>query len=271
MTMAPALVGVLNVTEDSFSDGGRFLSPAAAIAHGERLLDAGAHWLDLGAESSNPAAASVPAEVEIARLEPVVRHFIARGAALSVDTHKAATMRAMIALGVTMVNDITALADPEAAAVLAAAPAVRVVLMYSRERSLKARDHDYGEDDVVAQQLAFFRERIAYAEQRGIAAGRLILDPGMGHFLGNTPAPSVATLRALATLKDLGLPVYLGVSRKSFVGALAGQSEPGARGAASLAAELWAAEHGADFIRTHDVRALADGLRVWRALAGGGA
>jgi dihydropteroate synthase type 2 len=263
--MAAAVVGILNLTEDSFSDGGRFLDPETAIAQGERLLDDGADWLDLGAESSNPQGREVPAELELARLRPVLQHFAGRGARLSVDTHKPEVMRAVLDLGAGMINDITGLADPASVAVLARS-SVPVVVMHSRNRGPRADTAARPDEGLVDEIGAFFQERLATLAAAGIARERIVIDPGMGFFLGPTPEPSLTVLRHLPALAALG-PVYLSTSRKSFIGALTGR--PAAeRAAGTLASELWALAHGVSYVRTHDVRGLVDGWRVWRAIEG---
>src|SRR4051812_2023522 len=180
--MEPQIVGIVNLTEDSFSDGGRFLDADAAIAHGERLLDEGAAWLDLGPQSSNPEGQAVPVAVQIDRLRPVLQHFAPRGARLSVDTHQPEVMRAALDLGAAMINDITALADPAAAAVLAGS-SVPVVLMFARNRGARAERAVAPHQGLVDEITSFFQRRIAALAAAGIARERLILDPGMGFFL----------------------------------------------------------------------------------------
>jgi dihydropteroate synthase type 2 len=263
-TSDPQLVGIVNLTADSFSDGGRFLAPAAAIAHGERLLADGAEWLDLGAESSNPDGQPVPAQLELARLGPVLDHFVSQGARVSVDTHKAEVMRAVLDRGAGMINDITALADPEAARALAGST-VPVVLMFARNRGPRAERAVQPHDRIVEEITAFFTERIEALAAQGIARERLILDPGMGFFLGSTPAPSLFVLKHLGALAALGRPIYVSTSRKSFIGHLVGRP-PADRLPGTLASELWALAHGADYVRTHDVRALREAWTVWRAI-----
>jgi dihydropteroate synthase len=261
-----ALVGIVNLTTDSFSDGGRFLDPAAAIAHGERLLSDGADWLDLGAESSNPAGQGVPASIQIARLQPVLQHFVARGAQVAVDTHRPEVMRAALDLGAGMINDITALTDPAAQAVLAAS-AVPVVIMHARNPGARAQAVPGGSAEIVSEVIDFFRARIAALAQVGIASRRLVLDPGLGYFLGSNPEPSLAVMKGLAELvAALGHPIYVSCSRKSFIGHITGQP-PAQRGSGTLAAELWALGAGVSYLRTHDVRAIADARRVWSAIA----
>ena len=259
--MKTAVVGVLNVTTDSFSDG--TIDPDAAIAHGERLLADGADWLDLGAESSNPAGISVSADEELGRLLPLVAHFRGR-VRLSVDTVKPAVMDEVLAAGVEAINDVSAGADPESAAVMRAHPAAIWILMHARNRGARAEVVERPEEGIIGEIITFFEERI---QRLGCARERLVLDPGMGFFLGGTPGPSLAVLRDLSRLSALGLPLYVCVSRKSFLGAVTGRAVAD-RGAATLAAELWAARSGAAFVRTHDVRALRDGLMVGAAIRG---
>ncbi len=259
------LVGIVNLTEDSFSDGGRTLEPAAAIAHGERLLAEGAHWLDLGAESSNPDGKAVPAEQEIARLAPVLRHFKRAGARVSVDTHKAAVMRAVLAEGADMINDITALESPDSVQALAG-HAIPVVLMFSRSRGARADRTTRPHHGLIEEIQDFFRARLAELERQGIDRGRVLIDPGMGFFLGANPEPSLWVLKHLGALAALGCPLYVSASRKSFIGHIAGGKPPAERGPGTLAAELWALQAGAAFVRTHDVGALADAWALWRAI-----
>lgn len=273
------ILGIVNLTRDSFSDGGRFLDPSAAIAHARQLLADGADVVDLGAESTHPQAERVPAALEIERLTPVVEVLKRDGAIVSIDTCKAEVMRRMIELGADIINDVTALADPRSRAVLRAAGA-RVVIMHA------VRPDDVERDDgrarggrvaavhILAHALSFFREHIRELEAAGIERERLILDPGMGFFVGDTPDASLALLRGISALRAIGCPVLVSTSRKSFIGALL--SRAGApsrpvdqRAAGTLASELWAAHQGAEFIRTHDVKALRDALAVWSAMQKG--
>lgn len=270
MNTAVQILGILNITRDSFSDGGRHLSSETALAHARQLLADGAAIIDVGAESTNPDAEAVSPEEEIARLTPVVRVLKAEGAAVSVDTHKAAVMRAMIALGADFINDVTALRDPEAVAVVRDAD-TRVILMHSTAVTARAERQDVAAGTIVARVRAFFEQRLAELETAGIALSRLILDPGMGFFLGRDPAVSLAVLRNLPLLRALGRPVCLSTSRKSFIGALLGspaQPRPvDQRAAGTLATELWALAQGVDYLRTHDVRALHDAAKLWNAIA----
>jgi dihydropteroate synthase type 2 len=262
--MQPQIVGIVNLTEDSFSDGGRYLDPAAAIAHGERLLADGAAWLDLGPQSSNPEGQGVPVAAQIERLRPVLQHFAAGGARVSVDTHQPEVIRAALDLGAAMINDITALADPAAVAALAAAQ-VPVVLMFSRSQGARAGRAVTPHQGLIEEITTFFQQRLTALPAAGIARDRLILDPGMGFFLGSNPEPSLFVLRHLEALAALGRPLYLSTSRKSFIGHLTSRA-PAERLAGTLATELWALAHGAAYVRTHDVRALADAWTLWQAI-----
>ncbi|MFM1871628.1 MAG: dihydropteroate synthase [Planctomycetota bacterium] len=262
------IFGIVNVTRDSFSDGGRWLLPEQAIAHGEALLVAGADVLDLGAESTHPDAEDVSAADEIARLDPVVRHFVGRGAEVSIDTCKPAVMRRMAELGATWWNDVDGLRSPAAMQVAAALPAqVRFVVMYSRgaaARATRAADERSPAETLTAVE-GFFVERLAALANAGIAAGRVVLDPGMGFFLGATPGPSLYVLKHLDRLRRFGADLLVSVSRKSFLGAVTGLPTA-ERGPATLAAELAAVRAGAAYVRTHDAGALRAALRVQAAI-----
>lgn len=259
--------GIVNVTRDSFSDGGRYLDPAAAIERALALVADGADVIDVGAESTHPDAETVPAEVEIARLTPVVAALARRGIAVSVDTNKPEVMAAMSRCGVHWLNDVAGFRSAAAVAAAAGSTA-RLVVMFARNRGARASRTVEADDDVVAAAIAFFAERLEALRAAGIARERIVLDPGMGFFLGPGAGPSLRMLQRLPELRTFGLPLLVSVSRKSFLGELTGRG-PTERAAATLAAELFAVRRGADWIRTHDVRALRDGLAVERALGGG--
>jgi dihydropteroate synthase type 2 len=259
----PSFVGIVNLTTDSFSDGGRFLDHREAIKKGEELLRDGADWLDLGAESSNPEGAEVSTEEQIRRLEPVFCHFVAKGQRISIDTHRPRVMETFLDLGVGMINDVTGVADPEARKVLARFD-VPVVVMHARNFGARAEKTAAPHVGIIDEIAGFFRTRAAELAAAGIAGERLICDPGMGFFLGSNPEPSLAVLKGLAGLSGLG-PLYVSCSRKSFIGNLIGRPPLG-RGAGTLAAELWALRAGAAYVRTHDVRAIREAWRVWQAI-----
>ncbi len=260
---APRILGVVNVTEDSFSDGGRFLDPAAAIAHARRLVADGAAVVDVGAASSHPDARPVDPDEEIRRLAPVVDALVGEGIPVSVDSFQPAVQRWALGRGVAWLNDVRGFGDVAVHRDLAAASCTLVV-MHAVPRGAPVPEPPA----LVARIVAFFERRLATLAHAGVARRRVVLDPGMGFFLSRRPEHSIAVLRALPALRaHFGLPVLVGVSRKGFLGALTGR-DVHERGAATLAAELWAARQGVDWIRTHDVRALADALRVTAALAG---
>lgn len=259
------ILGIVNLTEDSFSDGGRYLNPAAAIEYGLRMVEEGADVLDLGAASSHPEAKSVSAEEEIRRLAPVLGDLVARGISVSVDSWRTPVQRFALTEGAGYLNDIRGFADPSFYRELAAAE-VGLIAMHSIRRSARATREITEPAAVVAGILEFFDDRVAALAAAGVDRARLVLDPGMGLFLGADPAPSVLVLRRLGDLRArYGCEVLVSVSRKSFVGRLAGgaaAASVGSREAASLAAEIFAVERGASFIRTHEPRLLRDALAV---------
>jgi dihydropteroate synthase len=264
--VGPRLVGIVNITADSFSDGGRFLDPAAAIAHARQLAAGGADIVELGAAASNVAAAAVPSAEEIRRLDPVIAALAGSGTPLAVDTSQPETQRFAIARGVDYLNDIRGFPDPGVYPDLAGG-GCRLVVMHAVAKEGRARRVDLGPGEAWRRIEGFFAERVARLTAAGIARERLVLDPGMGFFLSTRADASLHVLTRLDRLKRMfGLPVMVSVSRKSFLAAITGREAPGERGAASLAAELYAAAHGADYIRTHDPGALRDGLRVMAAL-----
>lgn len=268
MSSTPQLVGIVNITRDSFSDGGLYLDPAHAIARARALAKDGADLIDLGPASSHPDAETVSAAEEIRRLTPVVEALLPE-ISLSVDSYQPETQLWALRRGVAWLNDIEGFRHPEIYPELAASE-VGLVVMHSIQRSGHAtREHTHAAA-VLEGMEAFFAERIEALVSAGVARERLVLDPGMGFFLGATPEPSLAVLRSLPELAQrFSLPLYVSVSRKSFLGALTGRRQANERGAATLAAEIFAARAGASFIRTHDVGALRDALRVWRALESG--
>jgi dihydropteroate synthase len=265
----PLLLGVVNITPDSFSDGGRYLDPDAALAHGLRLLSEGADALDLGAESTRPGggvygagARPVPADEELARLLPVLADLRARTEApLAVDTRHAEVARAALAAGADLVNDVSALGDPEMAGVVAAA-GCPLVLMHARGE-LPTMQSGIRFRDVVAEVRDDLRARVEVAVAAGIVRERLLIDPGIG--FGKTAAQSARLLARLDALGSLGLPVLLGASRKSFIGEVTGAAV-GERLPGSLAAALWGSLRGAAMLRVHDVAATRQALALWAGL-----
>lgn len=267
------ILGILNLTRDSFSDGGRYLDLQAALTHARRLLDDGADAIDIGAESSHPDAEDVPADEEISRLTPVLIELKRWGCTVSVDTCKPKVIAEVLRLGADIINDITALASEESRDLLRDSNA-RVILMHARHARSPAgraeRLEDPGEN-IVARIVHFFEHRLAQLHEAGISRARLILDPGMGFFLGASPAPSLAVLKGLRALTHLRCPLCVCTSRKSFIGSVladgAGPRPVAQRAAGTLATELWAVEHGATWIRTHEPRPLRDALRLRQAIA----
>jgi dihydropteroate synthase type 2 len=264
------IFGIVNVTRDSFSDGGKFLDPDAAVAHARRLVADGADVVDLGAESTHPDSEDVSAEEELDRLAPVIRPLKADGIRISVDTYKPAVIRKVLDLGVDYVNDITALRDPESIAAVRGRD-VKLIIMHSRAAAARAERAAADPATIVDEIIHFFEQRIAALTGAGIARQRLILDPGMGLFLGSNPEASLAVLRDLERLHRFGLPLLISTSRKSFIGAVLGSTQTprpvDQRGSGTLATEIWALMHGAAYIRTHDVRALRDAMTVISATA----
>jgi dihydropteroate synthase type 2 len=263
---AMKILGIVNITNDSFSDGGKYLSAEAATAHA-RALAMNADILDLGAASSNPDAVAVAPDVEIARLAPVVAALKRDGASISIDSFAPEVQRWALAQGVDYLNDIQGFPDAALYPLLAVSRA-KLIVMHSVQERGKATRIDVPPAEIVSRIEHFFEHRIAVLTDAGVARERLVLDPGMGFFLGSDPQTSCTVLRAIGALKGkFGLPVLVSVSRKSFLRKITGR-RPGEAGAASLAAELFAAFQGVDYIRTHDPAALKDGLAAWLALAG---
>ncbi len=260
----PLVMGILNATPDSFSGGGATQGPSALIETGLAMRATDAAIIDVGGESTRPGAAVVPPDIEIARIVPVIGGLARDGATVSVDTRNAATMRAALDAGARIVNDVSGLRhDPEAAGLVAAA-ACPVILMHMRGTpATMSAQAVY--DDVVADVLAELAATRDAALAAGIAPAAIALDPGFG--FAKRGAQNVALLRALPSFRALGHPVLAGVSRKRFIGELAGEPDPARRDPGSIAAALFAAGRGAAIIRVHDVPGTVQALRVWQALA----
>jgi dihydropteroate synthase len=257
------IMGIVNVTPDSFSDGGLYLDPGAAVVHGLELADAGAAILDVGGESTRPGAMPVGADEELRRVVPVIEELAsaedAPGVELSVDTSKARVASEALKRGATLVNDVTALrGDPEMAAVIAEHEA-DCCLMHMRGEPRTMQD-DPHYDDVVSDVKAFLEERLAFAVANGIAESRVILDPGIG--FGKTTAHNLELIRRLDELVALGRPVMIGASRKSFIGRITGRSDPAEREAGTVAINVLAFARGATVFRVHDVGPSYDALTV---------
>jgi len=260
----PLVMGVLNVTPDSFSDGGRFLEPDAAVKHALEMVEEGADVIDIGAESSRPGAEPVPEEEELRRLIPVVREVFRRmEVPVSVDTTKAAVARRALDAGAAIINDISALQDDPAMAAVVAEAGAGLVLMH-RQGTPKTMQQAPRYGDVVADVREFLRERMQAAGRAGIAADHILLDPGIG--FGKNLSHNLALLARLEELRPLGRPILVGVSRKSFIGE-ALDRKAGDRLMGTAAAVAAAVLRGARMVRVHDVRAMKDVVRMVDAIA----
>jgi dihydropteroate synthase len=258
------LMGVVNVTPDSFSDGGLYLDPEAAVAHGRELAAAGAEILDVGGESTRPGADPVGAEEELRRVVPVIRGLVGSQSRVSVDTSKAEVASAALDSGAEIVNDVTALrGDPEMG-VLCAERGATVVLMHMLGEPRTMQD-DPRYDDVVLDVKAFLAERLESAVAAGIEEDRVWLDPGIG--FGKTAAHNMELLRRLGELRELGRPLVVGTSRKSFIGRVDG-SPADQRLGGTIASSVLAAAEGADVLRVHDVAEVRQALTVATAILG---
>jgi dihydropteroate synthase len=264
---APHVMGILNVTPDSFSDGGAYAKVEAALAQGEAMAGAGAAIVDVGGESTRPGSDSVAEADELARVVPVIEALATAGigARLSIDSRKSGVMAAALEAGATIINDISALShDPDALA-LAAKSGAPVILMHCRgepKTMQEAPEYDHAPADI----FDYLEARIAACVAAGIAPGRICVDPGIG--FGKGLSHNLDVLNTVSVYHGLGCPVLLGVSRKSFVGTITQVEEPRARLAGSLAAALWGVSQGVQFIRAHDVAETVQALRMWQAGAG---
>lgn len=269
----PKVMGIVNITLDSFSDGGKFFAPgsgmASALAHCEQLVKDGADILDIGGESSRPGAQPVPLADELARVLPVVRHATALGVAVSVDTYKPEVMQAVLDLGADIINDIWALRQPGAMQVVAAHPGCGVCLMHMH-REPKTMQAEPMQGDAVAQVLAFFKNQATVLEALGIERSRITLDPGIG--FGKTVEQNFALLARQQVLLAAGYPLLVGWSRKSSLAAvsstsleLVAQMDVADRMVPSVVAAVLAVERGARVVRVHDVRETVQALKVWAA------
>lgn len=260
---SPRVMGIVNVTPDSFSDGGLHAGTAAALRHCEQLLKEGAHILDIGGESTRPGSPAVPLDEELARVLPVVREAVRLDVPISVDTYKPEVMRAVLDAGADIVNDIWALRRGDALQAVAAHPRCGVCLMHMHRdpQTMQVAPMD---GDVLPDVLAFLAERAGALMANGVARERVVLDPGIG--FGKTVAQNLSLLARQAELLPLGYALLAGWSRKSTLGAVTGHERPADRAAASVAAALLAVERGARVVRVHDVRDTVDALKVWQAL-----
>ena len=263
----PRVMGIVNVTPDSFSDGGQYAEASQALRHAEKLLRDGAEILDIGAESTRPGAAVVPLAQELARLAPFLREAVRWQVPISVDTYKPEVMQAALDWGVDIINDIWALRQPGAERVIAAHPACGVCLMHMH-REPQTMQMQTMTGDVLAEVAAFLKGRVESLTAQGIASSRLMLDPGIG--FGKTVAQNFQLLARQSDVLRLGYPVLAGWSRKSSLGAVLSDKgqipEPAQRQAASVAAALLAVDRGSRVVRVHDVKPTVDALKVWQAM-----
>lgn len=262
----PQIVGIVNITEDSFSDGGLHLAPEDALAHARRLRSDGADIIELGPASSHPDAARVTAEEEQRRLAPVIGQLISEGIPVSVDSFLPETQRFAVSWGATCLNDIHGFPDRDLHKSLATADC-RLVVMHSVQAKGPATKVKTDPGAICTSIDRFFTERLGALQAAGIEEERLIIDPGLGYFLGSNPEPSLVVMAGLGRLEArFGAAVLVSPSRKSFLRSITGRDLPDI-GPASLAAELCAASQGVDYIRTHDVAALRDALTVHSAIS----
>jgi dihydropteroate synthase len=258
----PRVMGIVNVTPDSFSDGGKFAVAELAVAHGMELVGHGANILDIGGESTRPGATPVPLDEELRRVIPVIEALAAKAnVPISIDTYKPEVMKAAIAAGASIVNDVFALRQPGALDVVAASK-TGVCLMHS-QGTPQTMQFDPQYQDVVREVRDFLRDRLAACEAHGIGRERIVLDPGFG--FGKRSVHNVALLRELGTLRELGQPILVGLSRKSVLGQLTG-NDVDSRLHASLSAAVISAMKGARIVRVHDVKATVDALRIVTAV-----
>ncbi len=262
----PRVMGIVNVTPDSFSDGGQHASTAAALRHCEQLLKDGAHILDIGGESTRPGSPAVPLDEEIARVLPVVQEAVKLGVPLSVDTYKPELMRSVLDAGADIVNDIWSLRRGDALQAVAGHPRCGVCLMHMH-RDPQTMQVAPMEGDVLPSVMDFLGKRAAALTALGVVRERIVLDPGIG--FGKTVAQNFSLLARQAELLPLGFALLAGWSRKSSLGAVTGREVPAERVAASVAAALLAVERGACVVRVHDVRETVDALKVWQAVQPG--
>jgi dihydropteroate synthase len=258
----PLVMGIVNVTPDSFSDGGDFALPESGVAHGLKLMEEGADIVDVGGESTRPGAAPVTPDEELRRILPVIRGLTRAGAVVSVDTRRAAVMRAALAEGARIVNDVSALTF-DAGSLAVAALAAGVVLMHMKgEPATMQKVAQY--DDAPAEVATYLSARVAACRAAGMPLERIAIDPGIG--FGKTAEHNLQILAKLDRMKAIGAAILIGVSRKSFIGRLSRGEAPKDRLPGSLAAALAAVARGADILRVHDVAATRQALAVWQAI-----
>lgn len=260
----PAVMGVLNVTPDSFSDGGKYYSVQKAIEHGVKLVSEGVDIIDVGGESTRPGANDVDSAEQIARVVPVIKALAGQVKYISIDTRSAAVMEAAIEAGANIINDVSALSDDVQSIHVAASANVPVVLMHKRGNPAFMQKNPIYED-VVSEIFAYFKGRIEFCDTHRIDVKMLVLDPGIG--FGKTLEHNLLLLKNLKRFSALGCPMLLGVSRKAFIGKIANDAPAEERIPGSLSAAIWAAEQGVKILRVHDVKETVQALEVYRAIA----
>jgi len=260
----PLIMGVINVTPDSFSDGGLYLTTAAAVAHARQLITEGADLLDIGGESTRPGAEPVTLDEERRRVLPVLEALADAGVPLSVDTQKPELMREAVAAGAAMINDVNGFEAPGALAAVAASNCAICIMHKQGSPQTMQQAPQYA--DVVTDVRDYLQQRVAAAQQAGVTGERLVVDPGFG--FGKTLDHNLQLLRRLDEIAAPGVPVLAGLSRKSMIGKLTGR-DAGDRLAGSIAAALFAVQRGAAIVRVHDVAAMRDALAVWQAVSAG--
>ena len=260
----PLIMGIVNVTPDSFSDGGKFVSPEHAIAHGLRLIEEGADILDIGGESTRPNSEILSSQEEIRRVIPVIEGLKAKAKEISIDTRNAETLAVAIKAGATFINDVSALRHDPRMMEIAAASELPVCLMHMKGTPQDMQKNPFYED-VIEEVTEFFEERIAACLKGGIKKQNIILDVGIG--FGKTVNHNLEVLKNLPKFKAMGFPMLLGVSRKSFISTISKQEPADQRLPGSLAGALWGLEHGVDILRVHDVKETIQAVSVYQAIS----
>jgi dihydropteroate synthase type 2 len=260
----PKFVGILNLSKDSFSDGGIFSSDLNALKHAVDLRHQGADIIDIGAESSHPDSKKISWKEEIRQLVPMVLSLQKLNTSMSIDTYKWQVMAEMLSYGVDYINDITAFNDEKAIQTVLDSNC-KLVLMFSRHKSAHAQKKVLGHDSVMQEIIDFFHTKINQLTEIGIDKSRIIIDPGMGFFLGGTKEPSLLVLKNLDVLHKFGIPVYISTSKKSFIGSTL-NLQVDQRESGTLATELWAWLKGVSYIRTHNVKQLQEAIKMWKSI-----
>lgn len=263
-TDGPLIMGIVNVTPDSFSDGGQYANAETAVSHGLKLLEQGADILDVGGESTRPNAAEVSVEEEVKRVVPVIEGLQSTKSVISIDSRNAETIQCAIGAGANLINDVSALSHDVNSLNVAASCSAPICLMHMRGKPETMQENPvYG--DVVDEICAYFEDRMELCTRHGIDVSRLILDPGIG--FGKTVDHNLDILKNIRRFKSLGCPVLIGASRKSFIGEIVGETHPQDRLGGSLAVAIYAAEHGADILRVHDVAQTVQALKLAKVLS----